>query len=453
LQLLAGNIIVHAVAYNASRHCACRRHDDDRTAAVTAAGGAAARGIAAGGAAGGRAARGQTADIAADVAGGVLVVIVDMAFGVLYRMADGALHPVTVLVVGHFHLVVVLKSARIQRHRIMLYCAIFRIIVHGHEERCIPSVHCADGVFAKHISGFCVQTHLKGVPFACLEGAGDRLAAYTIALDPVDLGVTNVCSVVQNNNSLVRHFVLFGGGYTEIHLLDHGQHPQREPTGLSIAAVVGIGHFGCAAVHRQDPVAYRAALPIGCPARVKTAGQRMQVKGAGLRGDLNRIFVALAAEVDEFCAAVHIQRCQLIVSAVQVFQFRVLAQIQLRQLVLPAIQLHQCCIIAHIQFCQLVFPARQPLQCCIRAHIQFCQLVCTAMQLLQFFILAHIQFCQLVCHAIQRLQFFILAHIQFCQLVTDAIQLRQVGKKLNALQATNVHKVDIDCFDCVPLFL
>ena len=35
LQLLAGNIIVHAVAHNASRHCACRCHDDDRTAAVT----------------------------------------------------------------------------------------------------------------------------------------------------------------------------------------------------------------------------------------------------------------------------------------------------------------------------------------------------------------------------------------------------------------------------------
>ena len=378
-----------------------------------------------------------------------------MGFGVLHRMADGALHPVTVLVVGHFHLVVVLKSARIQRHRIMLYCAIFRIIVLGPDELCFPSVHCTDGFLAKLISGFCVQTHLKGVPFARSEGAGDRLAAYAVALDPVDLGVTDVCSVVQNNNSLVRHFVLFGGVYTEIHLLDsgQGQHPQREPTGLSATAIVGIGHFGCAAVHRQDPVAYRAALPIGCPARVKTAGQRMQVKGASLRGDLNRIFVALAAEVDEFCAAVHIQRCQLIVSAVQVFQFRVLAQIQLRQLVLPAIQLHQCCIIAHIQFCQLVFLARQPLQCCIRAHIQFCQLVCTALQLLQFFILAHIQFCQLVNDAIQIHQFFILAHIQFCQLVTDAIQLRQVGKKLNALQATNVHIVDIDCFDCVPLFL
>ena len=49
MQLLAGNIIVHAVAYNASRHCASRRHDDDRTAAVTAAGRAAARVIAAGG--------------------------------------------------------------------------------------------------------------------------------------------------------------------------------------------------------------------------------------------------------------------------------------------------------------------------------------------------------------------------------------------------------------------
>ena len=43
MQLAAGNIIVHAVAYNASCHCACRRHDDDRTAAVTAAGRAAAR--------------------------------------------------------------------------------------------------------------------------------------------------------------------------------------------------------------------------------------------------------------------------------------------------------------------------------------------------------------------------------------------------------------------------
>ena len=48
LQLAAGNIVVHAVAHNASRHCASRRHDDDRTAA-TAAGRAAARGIAAGG--------------------------------------------------------------------------------------------------------------------------------------------------------------------------------------------------------------------------------------------------------------------------------------------------------------------------------------------------------------------------------------------------------------------
>ena len=37
LQLAAGNIIVHAVAHNASRHCAYCRHDDDRTAAVTAA--------------------------------------------------------------------------------------------------------------------------------------------------------------------------------------------------------------------------------------------------------------------------------------------------------------------------------------------------------------------------------------------------------------------------------
>ena len=38
LQLLAGNIVVHAVAYNASRHCACRCHDDDRTAATAAEG-------------------------------------------------------------------------------------------------------------------------------------------------------------------------------------------------------------------------------------------------------------------------------------------------------------------------------------------------------------------------------------------------------------------------------
>ena len=203
-----------------------------------------------------------------------------MGFGVLHRMADGTLHPVTVLVVGHFHLVVVLKSARSQRHRIMLYCAIFRIIVLGPDELCFPSVHCADGILAKLISGFCVQTHLKGVPFARPEGAGDRLAAYTIALDPVDLGVTNVCSVVQNNNSLVRHFVLFGGVYTEIHLLDHGQHLQTEYTGHSIAAVVGIDHFGCALVHRQDAAVYCAALPIGRLARVKTARQRVQVKGA-----------------------------------------------------------------------------------------------------------------------------------------------------------------------------
>ena len=65
MQLLAGNIVVHAVAYNASHRCASRRHDDDRTAAVTvavtAAGRAAARGIAAGGAAGGRAATSRTA--------------------------------------------------------------------------------------------------------------------------------------------------------------------------------------------------------------------------------------------------------------------------------------------------------------------------------------------------------------------------------------------------------
>ena len=73
MQLLAGNIIVHAVAYNASRHCAYCRHDDDRTAAVTAASRAATRGAAtrfttrgaAGGAAASRAAASFTTSRAA----------------------------------------------------------------------------------------------------------------------------------------------------------------------------------------------------------------------------------------------------------------------------------------------------------------------------------------------------------------------------------------------------
>ena len=327
-------------------------------------------------------------------------------------MADGALHPVTVLVVGHFHLVVMLKSARSQRHRIMLYCAIFRIIVLGPAELCFPSVHCTDGFLAKLISGFCVQTHLKGVPFARPEGAGDRLAAYAVALDPVDLGVTDVCSVVQNNNGLVRHFVLFGGVYTEIHLLDsgNGQHLQTEYTGKSTTAVVEIGHFGCAIVHRQNAAVYRAALPVGGLAHVKP-GEGAQVKGAGGLFNIDVDFVVAARQTS------------------------------------------QICVLAHIQTGQLVFLAKQPLQCCIRAHIQFCQLVFAAIQILQCWVLAHIQFCQLVTDAIQILQFFILAHIQFCQLVFAAIQLLQVGKKLNALQAMNVLLVDIDYFDRVPLFL
>ena len=298
MQLAAGNIIVHAVAYNASRHCAYCRHDDDRTAA----GRAAARGIAARGrtATRGRtAARGQAADIAADVAGGILVVIVDMGFGALHRMADGALHPVTVLVVVHFHLVVVLKSARIQRHRIMLYCAIFRIIVHGHEERCIPSVHCADGILAKLISGFCVQPHLKGVPFARPEGAGDRLAAYVVALDPVDLGVTDVCSVVQNNNGLVRHFVLFGGVYTEIHLLDsgNGQHLQTEYAGQSIAAIVGVSYLRCTWLHLQGVALHSAASPSTGLSYVKSSREGTQVKRTFGLINGNGVLVSSALEV------------------------------------------------------------------------------------------------------------------------------------------------------------
>ena len=202
-----------------------------------------------------------------------------MGFGVLHRMADGALHPVTVLVVGHFHLVVMLKSARGQRHHITPCCVIFRIILHGHEELCFLSVHCTDGFLAKLISGFCVQTHLKGVPFACLEGSRDWLAAY-VAHAPADLDVTNVCSVVQNNNSLVRHFALFGGGYTDIHLLDLGQHLQTEFAGQSTTAVVGIGHFGCAIVHRQDAAVYRAANPSTGLGHVKRTGEGAQIKGA-----------------------------------------------------------------------------------------------------------------------------------------------------------------------------
>ena len=356
-----------------------------------------------------------------------------MGFGVLHRMADGTLHPVTVLVVGHFHLVVMLKSARIQRHRIMLYCAIFRIIVLGPAELCFPSVHCTDGFLAKLISGFCVQTHLKGVPFARPEGAGDRLAAYTIAFDPVDLGVTNVCSVVQNSNGLVRHFAIFGGVYTEIHLLDsgNGQHLQTEFAGRFATAVVGIGHFGCAIVHRQNAAVYRAALPVGGLAHVKP-GEGAQVKGAGGFFNIDVDFVVVARQKSQICVLAHVQTGQLVVVAIQIQQRQILAHIQFRQLVVVAVQIPQCWILAHIQTGQPVVAAIQILQCWVLAHIQFCQLIVVAIQILQCCVLAHIQTGQLV-------------------VVTN--QLLQVGKELNALQAGNIFVVDIDLSDCVPLFL
>ena len=222
-----------------------------------------------------------------------------MVFDVLHRMADGTLHPVTVLVVGHFHRVVVLKSARIQRHRIMLYCAIFRIIVLGPAELCFPSVHCTDGFLAKLVSGFCVQTHLKGVPFARSEGARDRLAAYAVALDPVDFGFTNVCSVVQNNNGLVRHFAIFGGVYTEIHLLDsgQGQHLQTEYAGQSIAAIVGVSYLRCTWLHLQGVALHSAASPFTGLIYVKLSREGTQVKRTFGLINGNGVLVSRALEV------------------------------------------------------------------------------------------------------------------------------------------------------------
>ena len=182
------------------------------------------------------------------------------------------------------------------------------------------------------------------IPLALAEGIIIVLIKFRLDVGS-EIGVREVGSV--NGNGALRD----------------DRHVQGKGITGALAAIVEVGHFGRARVHRQSVAAHGAAVPSGGLGHVKCTGEGAQVKGA-VAAHRNRIGIAQCkkfrtAIVDIDTRVIHIQAGQVVIIGFKLEYLVIPAQIQFRQLVVAAIQTFQVGILAHIQFRQLVDTAVQ----------------------------------------------------------------------------------------------